>query len=558
MAKILSPPSSPPGLHRAMSMMSFENLVALANHQERIKEARQMVWRVKGQPVVELDDVESCLKHAVVGGLRSATLAFNIRAAFNLVLACMRLRSLPKKKRLPLLVHAIFGTDTWRFAAMFSSFTSIYKFLLNALPILLPETGLSSSRLLSNSFCDEEMERLEKKSLELAITSDTRRRHTARLSLSVNAQKAWVRKKTRRWHAAFAGAVAGGIAVLFETSGRRVTIGQQMFVRGLQGTFNAYTTAKNIKIPHGDVILFALINGQILYANFLRPDSLNRGYHNWFVRVSEVPPEAYRINHDLMRNHTYNPNDLDKLIANPKYKITPQNTTTLLAHKDAFFNGASDPSKYLANSQCPCKALHPGQTSCWHVPAARFFYVAKFMLPVYGALHFLPPVLFRTKAFMKNPLKILLKSAMGTARSCTFLGVFVVIYQTAICLRSFFHEFFSTLPVNSTFKLPQWLVDAMFVSRAAYFIPGLASGLSLFVEEKRRRAELSMYVLPKALESFWRVATGKVPGGVRPGKTGEALLTAIGMAMVMCTYQNDPQHLSGLVRRILYQFIGPN
>lgn len=51
-------------------MMSFENLVALANHQERIKEARQMVWRVKGQPVVELDDVESCLKHAAVGGLR--------------------------------------------------------------------------------------------------------------------------------------------------------------------------------------------------------------------------------------------------------------------------------------------------------------------------------------------------------------------------------------------------------------------------------------------------------------------------------------------------------
>ena len=24
------------------------------------------------------------------------------------------------------------------------------------------------------------------------------------------------------------------------------------------------------------------------------------------------------------------------------------------------------------------------------------------------------------------------------------------------------------------------------------------------------------------------------------------------------TYQNDPQHLSGLVRKILYQLIGPN
>lgn len=35
-------------------------------------------------------------------------------------------------------------------------------------------------------------------------------------------------------------------------------------------------------------------------------------------------------------------------------------------------------------------------------------------------------------------------------------------------------------------------------------------------------------------------------------------LTAIGMGMVMSTYQNDPHHLSGFVRRIMYQFIGPN
>ena len=86
-----------------------------------------------------------------------------------------------------------------------------------------------------------------------------------------------------------------------------------------------------------------------------------------------------------------------------------------------------------------------------------------------------------------------------------------------------------------------------------------------------------MYVLPKGLESAWVMARGK--GWVfRTGKWGETLLTAFGMGMVMVrffllfffivdscfffsvqsTYQNDPQHLSGLVRRILYQFIGPN
>ena len=111
--------------------------------------------------------------------------------------------------------------------------------------------------------------------------------------------------------------------------------------------------------------------------------------------------------------------------------------------------------------------------------------------------------------------------------------------------------------MTSWLKLPQSLVDFLFISKAAYWLPGVATGLSMFAEEKKRRAELAMYVLPKALESLWNIMTGKV-GGFRAGKPGEALLTALGMAMVMSTYQNDPHHLSGLVRRILYQFIGPN
>lgn len=127
-------------------------------------------------------------------------------------------------------------------------------------------------------------------------------------------------------------------------------------------------------------------------------------------------------------------------------------------------------------------------------------------------------------------------------------------------------------------KIPQWVIDLL-VSKGSFWLPGFIGGLALFVEEKRRRGELAMYVLPKGLESAWVMARGK--GWVfRTGKWGETLLTALGMAMVMVsnsifysvtislisvfglhlqsTYQNDPQHLSGLVRRVMYQFIGPN
>jgi hypothetical protein len=55
-------------------------------------------------------------------------------------------------------------------------------------------------------------------------------------------------------------------------------------------------------------------------------------------------------------------------------------------------------------------------------------------------------------------------------------------------------------------------------------IVGLATGLSLFVEEKRRRAELAMYVLPKGLESLWIMLRGH--GLVfRTGKWGETLVS---------------------------------
>ena len=52
------------------------------------------------------------------------------------------------------------------------------------------------------------------------------------------------------------------------------------------------------------------------------------------------------------------------------------------------------------------------------------------MLPIYGALHFVPAVLFKRKAFAEDPGKVLVRAGMGSLRSSAFLGVFVVIYQS--------------------------------------------------------------------------------------------------------------------------------
>jgi len=53
------------------AVASFENLVALANHQERLREARKIIWRDRGEPAVELADLWECVEHAGRGGLRT-------------------------------------------------------------------------------------------------------------------------------------------------------------------------------------------------------------------------------------------------------------------------------------------------------------------------------------------------------------------------------------------------------------------------------------------------------------------------------------------------------
>lgn len=67
--------------------------------------------------------------------------------------------------------------------------------------------------------------------------------------------------------------------------------------------------------------------------------------------------------------------------------------------------------------------------SCLALAVPRFFGVFKWMLPIYGALHFIPMILFKRKLFVKDPVRMLTKAGWGTTRSSAFLGAFVVVYQ---------------------------------------------------------------------------------------------------------------------------------
>ncbi|GAB1519556.1 hypothetical protein RhiTH_002624 [Rhizoctonia solani] len=422
---------------------------------------------------------------------------------------------------------------------MMGTFVAVYKFFINALPLIpnnkLPEILRYTPPAAQSEFdphSSEEplyMKRREEKRPEVEVADK-----------KPPSRDVFVRKPVARWHAVVAGALAG-LAVAFETPDRRLTIAQQIFVRGLQGSYNYWSKRFGVRIPFGDVMVFSLCCGQIMYAFLLSPTTIPRSYRVWIQRASKVPTACVRMNHDLTRTGKFNIEDIKELIS--WEKTTPANKDRLMARLEAATKGHFGP--HFA----PCEAVHPFFDSCKSVPLDRFIAVSSWMVPIYGALHFIPMILFKQSEFMKQPLKMLKRSAYGTARSSAFLGVFVVIYQTYFCFK---HNLYLAARLR---YIPHNLRFA-FISRASWWLGGFLSGLSLLVEDKRRRGELAMYVLPRGLESAWGVMRrrGWVP--IVPG--GENLLCAMGMGMVMATYQTSPQHLSGMVRRIMYQFIGPN
>lgn len=93
-----------------------------------------------------------------------------------------------------------------------------------------------------------------------------------------------------------------------------------------------------------------------------------------------------------------------------------------------------------------CAAIHPWVDGCWMAQLDKFWTVRlliqptayyplithqqvfKWMFPIYGALHFVPSLLFKHQAWLNQPKMMATRTIAGTARSSSFLGAFVAIY----------------------------------------------------------------------------------------------------------------------------------
>ncbi|KAG0301725.1 hypothetical protein BGZ98_008091 [Dissophora globulifera] len=167
----------------------------------------------------------------------------------------------------------------------------------------------------------------------------------------------------------------------------------------------------------------------------------------------------------------------------------------------------------------PCSVLHPAYDSCTINNAERFVQVTKNIFPVYATLNFVPLLVLRMKRLMANPVNVLSKVSFHTLQSSLFLAVFVVVYQSQICAQR---------------KLVErgWMA---FANKYMYWLFGVTcAGTAIMVEQESRRAELAMYVLPKAAESLYKILYQK--NWVKGVKHWEVIMFSFAMSVIMASY----------------------
>ena len=135
----------------------------------------------------------------------------------------------------------------------------------------------------------------------------------------------------------------------------------------------------------------------------------------------------------MIRTHTFDLADFEQIIARPvcSLSVSGQPPLTHLPPKDLHPANVTALDVWRA-TQPPygsCAASHPHVASCAYTPIDRFFTVFRWTLPIYGALHVVPMLLFKRKAVAHAPKAMALRASWGTIRSASFLGAFIAIYQ---------------------------------------------------------------------------------------------------------------------------------
>ncbi|KAJ1566379.1 hypothetical protein HK405_010064 [Cladochytrium tenue] len=329
----------------------------------------------------------------------------------------------------------------------------------------------------------------------------------------------------------FVAGLVAGLAILAEKREQRVTIAQQVLVRGLQAVFNSLKTGGHFHFAHGDSVIFALSTAQIMYSYAMQPSTIPRAYYKFVQTTGPITEQALV----LARSSVYRGEGVSPAAVMDAITTNPMGSPTA---KALAFGRALDPlgtAAAVTIDMLPCEVLHPHVDSCNVQAAGVWLDVFQKIAPVYISLNLIPVVAFRLRRLLHDPATVMKRVLYNTATSATFLSVFVSVYMRLVCLIRDLHR---RGVIHKDHKYLYWLV-------------GLLSSSAILIEDKKRRSELAMYLVPRGLTSLHnllalRRATVDVP-------YFEVAMFSAGMGLVVMYLHADRDMLGGFIRAVMVE-----
>ncbi|CAD8115145.1 unnamed protein product [Paramecium sonneborni] len=190
--------------------------------------------------------------------------------------------------------------------------------------------------------------------------------------------------------------------------------------------------------------------------------------------------------------------------------------------------------KYIEGQPYKCEFFHPGytcETQLLHMLPLLFAKNAKVYLPV----HLLPFLIYKRKAFLKNPISTTARSLLSYLKSVLFLTLMVQSMRYNWCKQVRFRN-----TVDPSIPL----------------IGGFIGAFSLLLESRTRAQEIMLSIVPRYCETIFNLLKRK--GWIKEIPKGDVLVFAIILAIIHYYYQHEQKALKTTYRGVFAKFWGKN
>lgn len=292
-----------------------------------------------------------------------------------------------------------------------------------------------------------------------------------------------------------------------------------------------------------DVVLFWLACSRIMWCFFYKPGQLPRSYVKWIkslanmdTRLIEALQAIYKgtwkygqpaLDKDVRLEDMAMELNMDPCLGNP-------------LHLPAYGGPLADQvwQKFNVHGRqgvggLPCNIVHCGTAgnSCTGNAMIRFGQAFTRAFLIYAPVHVLPGLLARPRQSIRQPLPTLL----AILRSATFLSTFISSFWYTVCL---------TRSVALARIFPKISHNAYDGPYGCVLAGSLICGFSIAIEKQKRRGEIALYVLPRAIRAClperWTSSHSRI------AQTFERLILVLSLASILTSAVHYPKSLRGM------------